>query len=543
MSTARRLRTTSAVSSTGHSLLPINSRRPSAPLSPRLATKPYTRSNCVLITVPLTCIILFGLSWLWPTHHAPASSIVTPFSHLTTAQLDRFFAASLPPVANPSAAFADRPASSSVRARHRQQPFVVSDNVSDPFFAKCYVASERAVFHPSLRRVPDEKELHARLDANQPRDYDDTFAIIDQRRFLYHPDRTAVRTVDEIGADLDTDYDDVRTVALSVTEHDLRSPLIDVETPVVYLRNTRQQGFQAIVKVRASYNHTDKISKVTRVVTVTKGFGRPCEVHFVRPRDLVPIHIVLPYSKRPRRLTAFLSMLDTYFSTTRSDTLHIIISTTEQEKASVINKGKKHKHLTSARLSVVSSKGDAKNSFSRAVAIRNAAKNVPRDEVMFVSDVDMRMRGEVLENCRTNTMKGSQVWFPVMFSLYPYGKSLSSRDGMWRRSSYGMACMYRSDFDKVGGFGGQEERRFQGWGSEDVYLYNQFRDNPDYAVLRALEPGLLHRWHGKECARNKHFKDCMRTVYMTIGSQETIAELMADAEVDFSRLTRDSFPL
>ncbi|PXF49030.1 Chondroitin sulfate synthase 3 [Gracilariopsis chorda] len=469
--------------------------------------------------------------------------MITPFSHLTTAQLDRFFAASLPPVANPSAAFADRPALSSVRAQYRQQPFVVSDNVSDSFFAKCYVASQRAVFHPSLCRVPDEKELHARLDAKQPRDYDDIFATVDQRRFLYHPDRTAVRTVDELGADLDTDYDNVRTVAIAVTEHDLRSSLIVSDTPVVYMRNTRQHGFQAIVNVRASFNHTGRISNVTRVVTVTKGFGRPCEVHFVRPRDLVPIHIVLPYSNRPRRLAAFLSMLDTYFRATRSDFLHIIICTTEQEKAFVIAKGRKHKQLTSARLTVISSKGDAKNSFSRAVAVRDAAKNVPRDEIMFVSDVDMRMRGEVFENCRTNTMKGSQVWFPVMFSLYPYGKSLSSRDGMWRRSSYGMACMYRSDFDKVGGFGGHEERRFQGWGSEDVILYNQFRDNPDYAVLRALEPGLLHQWHSKECVRNKHYKDCMRTVYMTIGSQEAVAELMADAKVDYSRLTKGALPL
>ncbi|KAI0561870.1 Chondroitin N-acetylgalactosaminyltransferase [Gracilaria domingensis] len=374
------------------------------------------------------------------------------------------------------------------------------------------------MFHPCLSRGPDRAEIEARRFANQPRDFDDVFAVINEKRFLYHADRPGVHTVDELGAGLDTEYDDVRKVAISLTQQDVKKGTLNhFNTPVVYIRNTRRDGFQSIVNVRAVveyYNRNGtKRDRAKSILCALKSLSAPHSSGILR---------------------ASLS--------TQTDLLRVIVATTEKEEAQVKSELKKYKQLTSTRITILHSRGDANGGFSRAVAIRDATKLVPDKEIMFFSDVDLVIRGNFLQNCRVNSILGSQAWFPVMFSLYPYGKSLSSKDGFWRRSSYGMTCMYKADFDKVGGFGGDEEKRFQGWGSEDVFLYNQFRDNADYAVLRTLEPGLLHQWHGKDCPRNKHYRDCMRTVYMTIGSQERVAALMADADVDFSSLTKDALP-
>lgn len=429
--------------------------------------------------------------------------------------------------------------------------YVITHNVNDPFFKKCMIAKENTVSHAGLRRGPDEKEIADRVNAKQPRDFDDVFATIDRKRYYFHPDRPAVRTVDALGAGLDKDLDDAINVAKEVALKDAGPDATmkddDVSVPIAYMRNTRQDGLQIIVNLGTVVNKTEngefKRSNLRRIVTVTKGFNKLCETDFLRPREMVRINVLLAYSSRPYRLEAFLKMFAGYFKSSNTDLVRIVVSTTEKERAEVERVGGQHEELTDARFLVITSKGDEFGNFSRAVAMREAVKTVPEDEVIFFSDADLIIGGNFLQNCRVNIMRKHQVWFPVMFSLFPYGKSLSSRDGIWRRSSYGMACMYASDFLAVKGFGGDEEKAFTGWGSEDVFLYNRFRDDPDYAVLRTLEPGLQHQWHAKDCEHNEHYDNCMRTNYMTIGSQEVIAKLMAEKRVNVSSLTKDAVPV
>lgn len=395
-------------------------------------------------------------------------------------------------------------------------------------------------------RGPDKIEIQGRAAAKQPRDFEDTFATIDRKRFYFHPDRTAVQTVDALGAGLDKDLDDAITIARAITEADVGVALHHIKVPMAYMRTTRQDGSLTIVNIGAMVNHS-RISNhptyIRRMVTVARTYNSPCQVSFARPKEIVRINVILPYSHRPHRLSAFLKMFAIYFHSAKTHMVRIIISTTNAERHHVESLRDKYPELTSSRLIVLTSNGDEFGNFSRAVAIREAAKIVPSDEVMFFSDADLIIGGNFLQNCRVNVIKGYQIWFPVMFSLYPYGKSLSSKDGLWRRSSYGMTCMYQSDFVKIGGFGGNEETAFTGWGSEDVFLYNKFRDSDKYAIFRTLEPGLQHLWHGKECEHNEHYENCMRTVYMTIGSQEAVAKLMSEKHIDVSLLTKNALPV
>lgn len=429
--------------------------------------------------------------------------------------------------------------------------YVITPNVKDSFFTKCMLSEENTILHPSLRRGPDKKEMADRPKAKQPRDFDDVFATIDRKRYYFHPDRPAVRTVDDLGAGLDEDLDDAIKVAKEVALDDAGPGATingdDISIPTAYMRITRQDGLQVIVNFGALINKTEngesKSSNLRRIVTVSKGYNKLCEVYFLRPKEVVRINVLLAYSSRPYRLEAFLKMFAGYFKSAHTDLVRIVVSTTEKERADVERVGSQYEELTEARFSVVTSKGDEFGNFSRAVAMREAAKTVPDDEVIFLSDADLIIGGNFLQNCRVNIMRKHQVWFPVMFSLFPYGKSLSSKDGMWRRSSYGMACMYADDFRIVGGFGGDEEKAFTGWGSEDVFLYNKFRDDSKYAVLRTLEPGLQHQWHAKNCEQNEHYENCMRTNYMTIGSQDRIAKLMAEERVNTSSLTQDAIPV
>lgn len=428
------------------------------------------------------------------------------------------------------------------------RPLIFASNISSPYFNACFLSSDTSVLHPSLRRGPDTSEISGRASAKQPRDFDDVFSTIDRRRYYFNADRTSVQTVDYLGAGLDSDLDDAIRISTAVAQHDVDSDSVtSIDVPVSYMRTTRQEGWQAVINLGGIAMKNGSSVHFRRMVTVTRGYGTPCETSLVRPREMVRINVVVPYSNRPHRLTAFVKMFSTYFASTSSYTeVRIIVSTTKEEVSTVNNTIRRHTAFVGEnekRAKVVISEGDEFGNFSRAVAIRDAVIHVPTDEVIFIADADLVLGANFFQNCRVNIVRGSQVYFPIMFSLYPYGKGLSSRDGLWRRSSYGMVCLYKSDFDAVGGFGPDEEEKFSGWGSEDVFLYNRFRDSKKFAVFRALETGLQHQWHGKDCERNEHYVNCMRTVYMTIGSQDAIAKLMVDARVDISNLTKNALPV
>lgn len=532
---------------------------PQYPLAASSKSRPSVRRSVVLLSAFLALSVFF-LTHLNKSSVTPLHNDLLRYSHasahfrksLSPEQLDAYYKEREAALSLVSDKSQSAPSSSSSQQQQQQQheqrhDIVVTANVTSSYFESCIISTERSVMHPALRRGPDAKEIEGRASAKQPRDFDDVFSVVDRKRYYFNADRTAVQTVDHLGAGLDTDLDDAIKVARAVSERDAKASVSDVNVPIAYMRTTRQDGWQTIINfggvANTTVDGTAKRVNIRRMVTISKSFGKPCDVHFVRPREVVRINVVVPYSNRPHRIAAFLKMFALYFGASNSNMVRVVVSTSEAEEGDVISVGKSHAELNDDRFLVVTSKGDEFGNFSRAVAIREAVNMIPADEIMFISDTDLAIGGNFLQNCRVNIVRGSQVWFPVMFSLFPYGRGLSSKDGMWRRSSYGMACLYQSDFVSVGGFGPNEESAFTGWGSEDVFLYNRFRDNAKYAVLRTLEPGLQHQWHGKDCEHNEHYENCMRTVYMTIGSQDAIAKLMVDAKVDISDLTKDALPV
>lgn len=434
----------------------------------------------------------------------------------------------------------DTRASSPVRGSTTLQ-WIATSAVSDPDVERCLLTHDNSVFHGSLKIGPDQTEIDGRQHAKQPRDFEDTWATVDSQRNYYHPDRVAVSKLDKLGAGIDNEFDDAVLIASNAVEAEVGAVAVKSQVPVAHMRTTRRYGSQTVLNLAMHFNDSAKAGVERRIVTVSRPYNTPCEVNVLKPRDIVTLHIIVSYSGRPARLAAFLEMFAKYLAKTRM--LKIIIAVPEAEAEEVRNAAAKHQELTADALKVLSPKGDANGKFSRAVALRDATKLVPKDEVIFFADVDLVLGGYILHSCRMNSVRGSQMWFPIMYSLYPYGRSLSGRDGLWRRSSYGMACMYRQDFDAVGGFGGDEETKYSSWGGEDVDFYNNVRDNRNYAVFRSLEPGLLHKWHGKSCERNEHYASCMRTVYMTVGSQERLAALLGEKEVDISELTAQAAPV
>ncbi|KAI6241254.1 Hexosyltransferase [Aphelenchoides fujianensis] len=148
--------------------------------------------------------------------------------------------------------------------------------------------------------------------------------------------------------------------------------------------------------------------------------------------------------------------------------------------------------------------------FSRGRALAAGAATLPAGALMFFTDVDMIFTYETLQRIRLNTIEGAQVYFPIVFSEFSarfwnaadrqedpnhshfaYGR----QRGYFRHFGYGLVSIFRRDFDEIGGF----NLTIQGWGMEDVDLFEKCVASKHLRVFRSPEPSLVHVFHEIKC--------------------------------------------
>ena len=192
------------------------------------------------------------------------------------------------------------------------------------------------------------------------------------------------------------------------------------------------------------------------------------------------INIIIPLSGRSNSLEVFLRMFQEVCIKHKENVFLTVIMygnlTTTKELKDIINKFTAHTGFTAFDVMRRDSP------FSRGRALDDGVKrwNGNQNVLMFFCDVDVSFDREFLRRCRTNTQTAKQVYYPVLFSQYnpsisrktdtrKYSVEIDSESGTWRPLGFGMACMYRSDYLKVGGF----NLNIKGWGGEDNDLYNR----------------------------------------------------------------------
>lgn len=98
---------------------------------------------------------------------------------------------------------------------------------------------------------------------------------------------------------------------------------------------------------------------------------------------------------------------------------------------------------------------------------------------------------------------------------------INKETGYWRSAGFGMACLHKSDFNSIKGFG--DYIRVNGWGGEDLYLYRKFLKT-NLEIFRSITPGLFHMYHSKQCdpskLTNKQYKNCVYAKIQNEASQK-----------------------
>jgi len=125
--------------------------------------------------------------------------------------------------------------------------------------------------------------------------------------------------------------------------------------------------------------------------------------------------------------------------------------------------------------------------FTRAHSL-NAAVKQARFPWVFLCDADMSLPPDFPSQYFKNVSE-NQAWFPICFSLgRNKSRKVSSENGWWRESGFGMVGMSRKYFLDIGGF---NEKAYIKWGGEDNHLY----DKTKIKKVRERCYGLFHNWH------------------------------------------------
>lgn len=181
---------------------------------------------------------------------------------------------------------------------------------------------------------------------------------------------------------------------------------------------------------------------------------------------------------------------------------------------------------------------DMQGQFSRSLALTLGSAQYEKSSLLFFCDVDLQFTSGFIDRCRANTILSRQVYYPIVFSQFTPNispKNLTQKDdkyfskdaGFWRQYAFGITCQFRTDFDRIGGF----DTTIQGWGMEDVDLYDRFVLSDKHTIHRAQDPGLVHIYHDVKCDKNlpeKQLVMCYSSKANTFASQRKLYELLVE---------------
>lgn len=262
-------------------------------------------------------------------------------------------------------------------------------------------------------------------------------------------------------------------------------------------------------------------------------FVRPLAMNYITQKDSTDvttrINMVVPLTKVGQRFREFMEMYR-HSVLTKGEKVKLILSVYGQEDIALVSKtvAEYRRKYPSADISIIEGKG----TFSRGRALHGGVARLGPAELVFICDVDMRVEVPFFERCRKNTIRGHRVYYPEFFKLYnmdyvyhkqdrPSVLALQRSHGHWAYYSFGMLCMYKSDYDTVGGM----DTNIQGWGDEDIVFYNKIvKKRLD--VLRAPDKALSHRWHEKHCPSTlpkNQLKHCLSSQQENMADRKELA--------------------
>lgn len=260
---------------------------------------------------------------------------------------------------------------------------------------------------------------------------------------------------------------------------------------------------------------------------------QPLATNYVTVKDNAEsaslVNVVVPLTNVNHRFHEFMDMYER-LALVKAEHTRLILSVYGKEDVKIVTRkvSEYRNKYPRADIKIVEGLGE----FSRGKALHNAVSQLAPNELIFVCDVDMHVEQPFLERCRKNTIPNKRVYYPEFFKLYnmnyvywnkprPKRLGLNRSHGHWAYYSFGMLCIYKTDYTAVGGM----DTNIQGWGDEDVQFFNKVIRRR-LEVLRAPDTALSHRWHEKHCPKDlskNQLKHCLSSQSENLADRRELA--------------------
>ena len=260
-------------------------------------------------------------------------------------------------------------------------------------------------------------------------------------------------------------------------------------------------------------------------------------------RKGIRINFVVPLSQVGKRFSEFMKAYES-ICLMNGENVRLVLATYGKDDVISVRKSVQEyqEKYPGAEFRVVHGEGQ----FSRGRALNLGLSVLNRNELAFLCDVDMTFDLPFLNRCRLNTIQGRRVYYPEFFKYYnmdyvyrfkrkPLTYTIKREHGHWATYSYGMLCIYKSDYTAVGGF----DTSIVGWGGEDVELFLKILRHK-LEVLKAPDYGLTHRYHDKVCSTTLQplqFSNCIKSRNEGLADRMQLAEYILYLE-DVHHLTQ-----
>ena len=248
--------------------------------------------------------------------------------------------------------------------------------------------------------------------------------------------------------------------------------------------------------------------------------------------DNETVHFIVPMGNVSDRFQHFLDFYKNEFLATREN-VHLVLAVYGEKDIAFTQQAVERvtSQYPDSRITTVVGKGI----FTRARAFERGMTALDNNNLAFLCDVDLNVERAFLQRCRRSAVQGKMVYFPEMFKLYnmkyvyrnrtpPKTFGLNRKHGFWEYYSYGMACMYKSDYSTM-------DQSLVGWGGEDVdFITKTLRKKLE--VFRAPDTSLVHRWHSNPCktrSADSHWH-CVFSAMRTYADRNDLTAYMLELE-------------
>ena len=173
------------------------------------------------------------------------------------------------------------------------------------------------------------------------------------------------------------------------------------------------------------------------------------------------VHVILPLIKVDERFYDFLASYADTGLRYKENRLHLIVVVfsyaAEEQIQKIVDNFTKDSFP--AQVSIVTAIGV----FNRLRGIEVAMATLESgNSLVFLADVDVRFSSGFFRRCRSNAVLNHRVYFPVAFWLFDshnwrpfdphHPPRISPTSGEWGYYNYWLACLYKADYESIGGF-------------------------------------------------------------------------------------------